>query len=63
VRQIVVEERREHSRKPDSFYSAVETYCGPDARRLDLFTRERRPGWVAWGDQVDHFTGMKEAAE
>ncbi len=60
VRQIIIEERREHSRKPESFYSAVDTYVGPDARKLDLFPRQRREGWTAWGDQVDLFN--EEAA-
>lgn len=55
IRHIIVEERREHSRKPEEFYAKAEAYGGPDARRLDLFPRTRRDGWTAWGDQVDHF--------
>lgn len=60
VRALLIEPRREHSRKPESFYEAVETYVGPDVRKLELFPRQRRPGWECWGDQVDHFN--KEAA-
>lgn len=60
VRQLIIEERREHSRKPEDFYRKVDTYVGPDARKLDLFPRARREGWEAWGDQVDLFN--EEAA-
>ena len=55
IRQIIVEERREHSRKPEEFYRKVEAYTGPDARRLELFPRTPRPGWEAWGDEVQKF--------
>jgi N6-adenosine-specific RNA methylase IME4 len=47
---------REHSRKPDEFYDRVERFApGP---RLDLFARQRRPGWYAWGDQLDMFPSL-----
>jgi N6-adenosine-specific RNA methylase IME4 len=50
VRELIVAARREHSRKPDEFYRRVEAYCvGP---YVDLFAREQRPGWDAWGDQL-----------
>lgn len=55
IRQPIIEERREHSRKPEEFYRKVEAYAGPDARRLDLFPRERRPGWTPWGNEIDKF--------
>jgi N6-adenosine-specific RNA methylase IME4 len=45
---------REHSRKPDEFYAAVERFA-PAARKLDLFSRESRPGWAKWGDQSSMF--------
>lgn len=56
IRQIIIEERREHSRKPEGFYEKVEAYVGPDARKLDLFPRERREGWEAWGNEIDKFS-------
>ena len=44
---------REHSRKPDAVIEAIERMCaGP---RLELNARQRRPGWEAWGNQIDHF--------
>lgn len=45
---------REHSRKPDEFYSLVEGFA-PAARRLDLFARQSRTGWETWGNQSTKF--------
>ena len=57
VRELILAPRREHSRKPDEFYRRVEAYCaGPYA---DLFARQRRPGWDAYGDEVDKFSSTE----
>lgn len=45
---------REHSRKPDEFYSLIETLV-PDGRRADIFARQKRAGWDCWGNEVDKF--------
>lgn len=45
---------REHSRKPEAAYAWCERYL-PGARRLDLFSRETRPGWTAWGHEAGKF--------
>lgn len=51
---------REHSRKPDEAYSFMEALT-PDATRLDLFSRQVRPGWVAWGNEIHKFVeGARE---
>ena len=47
---------REHSRKPDVFFDLVEGFA-PRAARLDLFSRQSRPGWVAWGNEARKFDG------
>ena len=53
VREVIFEPAREHSRKPDEFFARVERYCpGP---RLELFGRQSRSGWAAWGDQATKF--------
>ncbi len=40
----------QHSAKPDSFYSLVESMSpGP---RVDLFARKQRSGWTCWGDEL-----------
>jgi N6-adenosine-specific RNA methylase IME4 len=54
VRELILAPRREHSRKPDEFYRRVEQYC--DGPFVDLFARERRPGWHTWGDETDKFS-------
>jgi N6-adenosine-specific RNA methylase IME4 len=53
VRELIVSPRRKHSQKPDEQYARIEHFCsGP---YLELFARQRRPGWTAWGDELDKF--------
>lgn len=43
--------KREHSRKPDEQYKIIEECSwGP---RLEMFSRGKRQGWTAWGNQAD----------
>ena len=44
---------RQHSRKPDEFYQMVESLC--IGRRLDYFSREKRPGWAQMGSEPAKF--------
>jgi N6-adenosine-specific RNA methylase IME4 len=53
VRQVFVEKRREHSRKPDGIHYRIERLI--DGPRLELFARTQRPGWTVWGNQTDKF--------
>jgi len=53
---------REHSRKPDEFYRII-TERTPGRRRADLFAREKREGWDAWGDEVEKFSPARAGAE
>jgi N6-adenosine-specific RNA methylase IME4 len=55
VRNLIVAPVREHSRKPDQMHADIERMF-PAVRRAELFCRQRRPGWDAWGNQVDKFT-------
>ena len=43
--------RREHSRKPDQVYDDIER-AHPGTRKVELFARQARPGWAAWGAEV-----------
>lgn len=45
---------RENSRKPEEAYAFAERLM-PDARRADVFSRQRRPGWENWGDEATKF--------
>lgn len=60
VRQGIIAPRREHSRKPDGIHGRIERLvAGP---YLELFARQRRPGWDCWGNEVDKFgTATAEA--
>jgi N6-adenosine-specific RNA methylase IME4 len=56
---ILKTQKREHSRKPDEIFQIVEA-CSPGPF-LELFAREKRRGWVVWGNQAPEeeavFTG------
>ncbi|WP_211108679.1 MT-A70 family methyltransferase [Azospirillum baldaniorum] len=47
---------REHSRKPPEMHEALERMF-PGVPKVEIFARQRRPGWAAWGNQVDFFQG------
>jgi N6-adenosine-specific RNA methylase IME4 len=47
---LIAERKREHSRKPDQLYDVVES-CSPGPY-LELFARDARAGWHAWGNEV-----------
>jgi len=53
VRQVILEPRREHSRKPEAARERIEQLVsGP---YLELFARTSRPVWSAWGNEVGKF--------
>jgi N6-adenosine-specific RNA methylase IME4 len=52
-RDIIREARREHSRKPETFYSVVEKITA--GRKVDYFSREMREGWEAFGNDTKKF--------
>lgn len=52
---ITIEARaREHSRKPDEAFDAARRLM-PHARRVELFSRQSRPGWASWGLEAGRF--------
>jgi N6-adenosine-specific RNA methylase IME4 len=48
---VIAAPRREHSRKPDEAYEAIERMY-PELSKIELFARTRRDGWEAWGNRV-----------
>lgn len=54
IRSSFMEPRREHSRKPETGYRNAELLSG-DVRRADLFSRQKRVGWDAWGNETTKF--------
>ena len=61
VRSVIMSPRREHSRKPEEAYRIAEALSGPDAKRLDMFSRQVRPGWTAFGNETEKFTPVEAA--
>jgi site-specific DNA-methyltransferase (adenine-specific) len=51
VRELVVAQRREHSRKPDEIRNSIVDLCG-DLSRIELFAREMVDGWDTWGNEI-----------
>jgi N6-adenosine-specific RNA methylase IME4 len=48
---VVSAPRLEHSAKPEVFYDLIERMY-PDAPKVELFARQQRPGWAAFGNQA-----------
>lgn len=46
---------REHSRKPDEFYDLIRSKTKHMLHRVDLFSREMRPGFEGWGREHGKF--------
>jgi N6-adenosine-specific RNA methylase IME4 len=44
--------RSEHSSKPDVVRDAIERWF-PNATRLEMFSRLKRPGWESFGNQIE----------
>ena len=56
VRSVIIAPARQHSRKPDKAYAEAERLFG-DVPKLDLFSREERPGWDSFGNEIGKFEG------
>jgi N6-adenosine-specific RNA methylase IME4 len=54
VCQVIMETRREHSRKPDRVRNDIVRLLG-DRPRLEMFARTQTPGWDTWGNQTNKF--------
>lgn len=54
TRSVIEGPLRQHSRKPDEAFHAAEQLM-PEAKRLELFSRQQRAGWTVWGNQTGKF--------
>lgn len=52
VPQVIYSPVRKHSQKPDEQYPRIERLY-PGASYLELFARKKRPGWSAWGNEIE----------
>lgn len=53
VHQVVVAPRLAHSAKPPEVRTKIDQLVGEGPARLELFARERAPGWEATGLELD----------
>lgn len=51
VHSVVIAPVMRHSQKPEKVRERIVKLMG-DVPRIELFARERVPGWDAWGDEV-----------
>lgn len=49
---VYSEERTEHSKKPEYFYSMIERLHNQKENRIELFSRNSRDGWDVWGNEA-----------
>lgn len=47
---VIEAPRTEHSKKPEVFYEIIEELY-PDTKKVELFCRNPRDGWAAWGGE------------
>lgn len=52
VKQIIISHLEEHSKKPDAARDRIVDLAG-DLPRIELFARQKSPGWDVWGNEVD----------
>lgn len=52
VKQILFAPRGRHSEKPAEARQRIETLLG-DLPRIELFARQKTPGWDVWGNEVE----------
>lgn len=52
VHQFVISRIEQHSKKPDEVRDKIVTLMG-DLPRVELFARQKTPGWDVWGNEVD----------
>lgn len=48
---VYVEERTEHSKKPEYYYEMIEKHHPEKKKRIELFARQKRNGWDSWGNE------------
>lgn len=62
INSVIMEPRREHSRKPDIARTNIVDLFG-DIPRIELFARQGFAGWDYWGNQTDKFDAVTVPTE
>ena len=58
VQQVVISHIEEHSKKPQEVRDRIVQLMG-DIPRIELFARQKVPGWDAWGNEVKSDISME----
>lgn len=51
VHQFIISPIEQHSKKPDEARNKILALMG-DLPRVELFARQKTPGWDAWGNEI-----------
>lgn len=62
VFQLIVSPLQEHSKKPAEARERIVELMG-DLPRIELFARQRSPGWDVWGNEVESSLDMGKLQE
>ena len=52
ISSVLKAPKQEHSKKPKEVYEMIETLY-PDNKYIELFARNKRNGWVSWGNEIN----------
>ena len=52
VHSVIISHVEQHSKKPDEVRDRIVRLMG-DVPRVELFARQKYPGWDAWGNEVE----------
>lgn len=58
VFQLIISPLQEHSKKPEEARKRIVELMG-DLPRIELFARQKYPGWDVWGDEVESSLDME----
>ena len=51
ISSVYQEQRTRHSKKPDAIRNYIAQWY-PDQSKIELFARQRTPGWDVWGNEI-----------
>lgn len=52
VHQLIISPIEQHSKKPDEARDKILALVGDNLPRVELFARQKAPGWDAWGNEI-----------
>jgi len=62
IKQLIQAERTIHSAKPDEVRKRI-IYLLGDRPRIEIFAREKTPGWDVWGNEVESDIELKSGKQ